>query len=363
LLIWTFWDRLLTSGDSWEVTVTAMVQAQSLRGYRELVADLGGHPTRLLKKAGIDPAALDQLTAFISFEALTDLLEHSSTALHSPDFGLRLAERQDIGILGTLAVAMRHSDTVGEAMHTASNYLDVYNSAISFTLSTGDRRGQAVLRFKLLPGHYLRWAQTAEHGIGLTWRIMTLLSEGRCHLQEVWFPHPPVATKAKYRARFHAPLTFGADQAALAVAERDLDLPISENIVELHDLASRYLERHLPRGRTPFTVQVRQVIKGHLGTGTCSRQEVARALYMHPRTMQRRLGEEGTTFEEIKDEARRDLAQRYLSQPDLPLTQVAALLDYSEQSAFGRSCRRWFDAPPKEMRARLSSGSRVPSVA
>ena len=63
----------------------------------------------------------------------------------------------------------------------------------------------------------------------------------------------------------------------------------------------------------------------------------------------------GHTFEAIKDEARRDLAQRYLSQPDLPLTQITALLGYSEQSAFGRSCRRWFDMTPREARARFSS--------
>ena len=92
-----------------------------------------------------------------------------------------------------------------------------------------------------------------------------------------------------------------------------------------------------------------------MGTGTCSRGEVAKALHMHPRTLQRRMREEGTTFEAIKDEARRDLAQRYLSQPDLPFTQITALLGYSEQSAFGRSCRRWFDMTPREARARLSS--------
>ena len=248
-------------------------------------------------------------------------------------------------------------------MVTASQYLNVYNAAVSFTISSGDRRGQARLVFKLLPGHYLRWAQIAEHGIGVTWRILTLLSEGRCHLRGVWFPHPAVAADASYRARFDAPLVFGADQAALAVNERDLSLPISENIEELHDLATRYLDSQLPRGRAALTVQVRQAVEALLGTGTCNHQEVARALYMHPRTLQRRLREEGTTFEAIKDEARQDLAQRYLAQPDVPLTQITALLGYSEQSALGRSCRRWFRTTPREMRALLASGSPVPSFA
>jgi AraC-like DNA-binding protein len=108
---------------------------------------------------------------------------------------------------------------------------------------------------------------------------------------------------------------------------------------------------------------VRQAIESLLGISPCSQREVARTLYMHPRTLHRRLQLEGTTFEEIKGEARRDLAQRYLAQPDLPLSQVTALLGYSEQSALGRSCRRWFNTTPREMRARLSSGSAAPSMA
>jgi AraC-like DNA-binding protein len=172
-----------------------------------------------------------------------------------------------------------------------------------------------------------------------------------------------VAAEASYQARFDAPLVFGADQAALAVSDKDLELPISENIVELHDLATRYLDSQLPRGRSALTLQVRQAIEALLGTGACSHREVARALNMHPRTLQRRLREEGATFEAIKDEARHDLAQRYLSQPDVPLTQVTALLGYSEQSALGRSCRRWFDTTPREMRVRLSLTSPVRSLA
>jgi AraC-like DNA-binding protein len=71
--------------------------------------------------------------------------------------------------------------------------------------------------------------------------------------------------------------------------------------------------------------------------------------------MQRRLHEQGTTFEEIKDKARRHFAERYFSEPDVPLSQVTALLDYSDQSALSRSCRRWFHATPGEYRNRVLS--------
>lgn len=333
--------------------MVSLVQAQSLRGYPELARDLGGNPTRLLRQANIDPADLNRLTAFIDFEAMIDLLERSATGLRCPDFGLRLAERQDIGILGTLAVAMRYSATVGEAMACVSKYLEVYNTALAFDIRTGERPGEARLEFRLLPGHYLRWAQTAEHGIGLTLRIMMLLSEGRCDLRRVWLPHPIVGNETSYRTHFDAPVDFGAHHGALAIAESTLGLPISENIEELHNAATRYLDSQLSNGRTALTLRVRQTIAAFLGTGNCSRNEVARALFMHPRTMQRRLGEEGTTFEGVKEEARRDLARRYLVQPDLSIGQITTLLGYSDQSAFSRSCRRWFDRSPRDMRAHL----------
>jgi AraC-like DNA-binding protein len=151
--------------------------------------------------------------------------------------------------------------------------------------------------------------------------------------------------------------------AALAVDRRTLDLPLSEYNQELLDLATRYLELEFPKRQPSFQVQVRRVAERLLGTGNCSHAEVANALSMHPRRLQRRLHEAGTTFEAIKDEARRDLAERYLAHPDVPLTQVTALLDYSEQSALTRSCRRWFHATPRSLRANMSSGTAALALA
>ena len=172
-----------------------------------------------------------------------------------------------------------------------------------------------------------------------------------------------MAAEATYRSRTSAPLTFQSDRLGLAYAAGDFSLRISEQNQQLHDLATSYLDSQLPRRRTPLAAQVRQAIEALLGTGTCGHRQVANAVYMHPRTMQRRLNEESITFEELKDEARRDLAERYLTQPDVPLSQVTALLDYSEQSALGRSCRRWFHATPREFRDRMSPAKRVPSFA
>ncbi len=139
-------------------------------------------------------SALDRLTALVSFEAMIDLLESSAAELSCSDFGLSLAERQDLGILGTLAVAMRYSPTFGEALVCAAKHLDAYNPAVGFTINTGDQPGQVRLDLQVLHDHARPWAQTAEHGIGLLWRIVRMLSEGQRALRGVWFPHPAVGS-------------------------------------------------------------------------------------------------------------------------------------------------------------------------
>jgi AraC-like DNA-binding protein len=340
-----------------EVRVKALVQAQSLRGYPELVRELGGNPIPLLQDAGIDPADLNRLTVFVDFEAQMNLLERSAAELRCPDFGMRLAERQDIGVLGTLAVAMRYSATLGEAIQCVCKYFEIYNTAIAFTIWTGNPSGEALLELRPLEQHYPLGAQVAERGVYLTARIITLLSEGRCELLRVSLPHPPVSNKAIYRTYFAAPITFGAEVAGIAIAERDLYLPISEHNAELRDAATHSLDIQLSREDKALADRVRRTVIASLGTANCGRNEVAKALFIHPRTMQRRLNEDGTSFEDIKEEVRRELALRYLSQPNLSMSQITRLLGYGEQSTFGRSCRRWFGRSPREMRERLEAES------
>ena len=170
-------------------------------------------------------------------------------------------------------------------------------------------------------------------------------------------PHPAVASRATYRRHLGAPVEFNAPRAAVAIDRTDLDLPLGEHNEELQTLAVSYLNVRFPERRTTLAVQVRTVIDRLLGTGACGYVEVADALSLHPRTLQRRLRDEGTTFEDIKDGSRRDLARRYLAHPDVPLTQITAFLDYREQSALTRSCQRWFQTTPTALRASLSPGT------
>jgi AraC-like DNA-binding protein len=101
--------------------------------------------------------------------------------------------------------------------------------------------------------------------------------------------------------------------------------------------------------------RIEREIRRRLTDGAPRLAEVAAALGTAPWTLQRRLAETGIAFSEIVDATRRDLAGHYLRQPQMPLSDIALCLGYSEQSAFTRAHRRWFGIPPRGNRYSASS--------
>ena len=99
-----------------------------------------------------------------------------------------------------------------------------------------------------------------------------------------------------------------------------------------------------------LTSRTQGALQQLLGTGAPGISDVARLLDLHPRTLQRRLADEGTTFAAVLDDVRRSAARRYLVTTDLPVSQVAGLLGFSEQAVLSRACRRWWGVTPREAR-------------
>jgi AraC-like DNA-binding protein len=328
----------------------SLVRASGLSGFRELVAELGGDPDDLLSRFRIASPLLDDPQAFVSYASLIALLETASRELDCPDFGLRLSTRQDIGILGPLGVAVRNCDNLGDAMQTASRYMFVHSPAISFTPQVAAAGDRVRLVFRILLDRMGRAVQVTELSVGLAARTVSLLAASPRAVKGIRFAHARSAPLRVYEEHFQAPVTFDCDDAAVELDAAFLSHPIHDASHELRELAEDYLAAHHDDPGTPLAIRVKLVVQRSLGTGSTSCADVASAFAMHPRTLQRQLRNEGTTFEALKDAARAELARGYLADNRLPMSQIAALLDYAEQSALSRSCRRWFGKSPRQMR-------------
>ena len=329
-----------------------VVGVRALRNYRELVVELGGDPDELLDCARIPSDALDQKDGFVSYRAMIQLLERSSAELECPDFGLKLAAKQGgISVLGPLAIAMSNSRTVGEAYRYCSTHLQVYGSMLGISMETDPQQGRSFMRFEILLGRVPQQRQTVENALGLTHLAVLALSGGKFGAREVWFEHPaPALPSAFAQEYFGCPLNYGKPFNAVFFATEDLAQPVVNQNPELYELASSFIELRFPAPELLLATHVRVVAARLLARGHCEQVKVAAALGMHPRTLQRRLREEGTYFEAILDSVRQDAAYRYLRDSNLPLSKVADLLGYSEPSVLTRSCQRWFSCSPRDLR-------------
>jgi AraC-like DNA-binding protein len=167
---------------------------------------------------------------------------------------------------------------------------------------------------------------------------------------ELRLPEPK--DTAPYREVFRAPITFGARADRLWFSLAEWKSPTVSGDAALADLLeahARILSQRTPRAPAGFEEDVRRAITSTLSRGA-SVQQVARALNLSVRSLQRRLDECDTTFRAIAEDVRGQLAEGYLANPGVSISEVAVLLGFSEQSAFNRAFRRWTGESPGRWR-------------
>lgn len=335
--------------------MTHIVRADALGNYIELVAELGGDAKALLRAAQVPEEAVhNPAEAFVSFRTLVQLVEISAAALACEDFGLKLGLRQGPDIFGPVAVAAQNSETLDQALACFSRYFHTHNPAFQLRVVTQPGGRAVQVRIDTDFGRVVHHRQFDERSLALAHRTLSLLSDGRYQPQRLLLPHRRISERATYRESFGCIPLFDQPVLGIELSAADLRLPVRGNNPQLRKLATLYLDS---QGQQSLSTgaRVKNAIRPMLASGQCSHEGVAGALLLHPRTLQRRLAEESTSFEELRDAVRSELAERYLTTSKLPLSQVTALLGYSEQSALTRSCRRWFSLAPLALRRQASN--------
>jgi AraC-like DNA-binding protein len=345
-------------------SMTALVRAAGLSGYESLASELGLDVPLVLRHAGLSRQALRDPDSLIPYRAVMLLLEQSALESGRDDFGQQLSRRQSLGILGPLAVLMEHASSVGEALQLGSRYVFVHSPNIRFLLEpTPSDENVVDLRFAVEMPHPPPHPQTLELSLGVIVQILRLLGQGAIRPRSVRIPHERMAPLNTYQRTYGCRCVFEQAHAAVQVDKLALIRPLSSHNPMLRKLAQGFIDARYTDREQPFGDQVRGLIRQYLAAGLARQDAIAKILAVHPRTMQRRLADEGTTFEAVKDEIRRETMQHLMSRSSPPrLTQVAAILDYAEQSALTRSCRRWFGVAPSKLRGRGQRTSASPAT-
>lgn len=311
----------------------------------------------LIERYHLDPRVLTDVDGRVPLEVVTTLWEELPGLLQDPDMPLHLLAHAAAADPPLPVLLFRSSPTLGGALQRMVRYerlgYDVADEPTSELLVERDR---ATIRL-----NHERCAVHPPAGAVIYTMAAVLLlarestgADVRPLSVATRFPEP--RDRAPYEALFRAPLRFGAPRDEFSLRAADLRLPHPSASPILLSITERHAEAamdQLPQG-DPLLHRLRRDVRARLPDGELSLNQLCRPLGVSARTLQRRLEAEGTSLRRIIDEERRALALHHIKDPRRPLTDIAMLLGFSDQSAFTRAFARWTDRSPTEWRRALA---------
>lgn len=327
----------------------SLIRGTALQGFASLAGDLGADAHELLRLAHLDPSAVGSQDSYLEYRGVIAVLEAASRVTGAGDFGRLLAQRQGLDILGPLGVAARTAPTVGAALASIEKYMAVYSPAIAITVAWSPGESLARFEWRIIVERPPAHRQAAELALGVSCQVFRLLAGPEFRPTRVQLRHHPLTDADAYEEYFGCPVEFATDSYSFWFPAAVLALPLDADSA-VHAVVEEYLDTVAVPHATSTVESVRRLVRTMLPTGGLALDLVCAQLAVHPRTLQRELAKKGTSFAGIVDEVRRDEAERYLRETEMPLGQLTGVLGLSEHSALTRACHRWFGLPPSKVR-------------
>ncbi|MBZ5667941.1 MAG: AraC family transcriptional regulator, partial [Acidobacteriia bacterium] len=311
--------------------------------------ELGLPLSTISRQAGLPTGLLNQEKILVTTEELFALYRGITEVSRDPAIGLKLATEDRTERYDPIAIAALCTRSFRDALQRMARYKQL---TCPEKIEITERRDECAVRFHwllaqeqepaLLVDLCFAWmVGIARRGTGQS------ISPKRVEFQR------SEAHREMYEAHFGCPVKFGAAQNLLVFRKADLDERFLTYNAELLAMVAPQLEAELTRQLAEETTgeQVKGVLKRMLAGQRPEIREVSRELHVSTRTLQRRLTEEGVSFQQLMEEARRELARHYLLYSSLELNETAYLLGYEDSNSFFRAFQHWEGTSPGQWRA------------
>ncbi|MGO4332083.1 AraC family transcriptional regulator [Cupriavidus sp. 2TAF22] len=326
-------------------------------------------PEPVLQAAGIAPALLAVPQARVSAASYSALWMEVAAALDDEFFG-QDSRRMKCGSFAMLCHAVAGSKTLAQGLERVARYFGLLLDDIGVRLvregavAAGNDLGKAMAG-QAAAGHEraaLVLAATSQRPPGVfAQETMLIMLHGLMSwllrrrvpvlLAAFSYAQPPYA--AEYRLMYSRHLAFDQPATALVFDAAWLEQPVHQDERSLkaflrdapHNVVVKYNDR------SSIMARVRRQLRALAPERWPTFEQLAQGLHMSPSSLRRRLMEEGGTYQQLKDELRRDLAIEALSHSSRPLAEIAAELGFAEPGAFHRAFRRWTGSRPGAYRA------------
>ncbi len=313
-----------------------------------------------LKQRGVSQAKITEATGvpeprpedpFFTIP-LSDLLKLWEFAVHTtgdPALALKLPALSPKQMRHLVALLASNAETLRDSILNWVKYAPLVCPTDRIELrEEGDRA--CVLYRNLSPEHENIWMPQFYSAVG-TAQAIHCVSTGFRHLEcHVLYSDPGYADEFK-KATACDRMFFNSEESMTVLSREMLDRPFVSRDPYLGEVLRSHADAALSRIQETETIhgQVRAYLIRSMPNGPVSLEAAARELLIEPRTLHRRLQSEGTSYRDLLDDTRKNLAVQYLEQK-IRVSEISRLLGYSEPSAFQRAFQRWFDASPGSFR-------------
>jgi AraC-like DNA-binding protein len=313
-----------------------------------------GDVDRIFGHAGISPDMAGSPTLQLSLNSYCRLFEQSARLTHNDNFGLWFGnqfEPRDLGLWGYATVS---APTLGAALATLVDLFPLHQQSSSMRLAS-DPGGLLRLEYRIEAPAIVERRQDAELSLGMFQNVIRECLGPAWAAEEVHFEHPQPEGWRDHERAFAAPVFFSQPTNALLLRPECLAAPMPARDLRLMAAMRLCLERLSERSdlRASVTDRVRDVVRARLPEGPPALEAISAELRLPASVIQRELHHDGLSYKTLVEMTRRDLAISYIRQRQLPFSEIAFLLGYSELSAFSRAVRRWTGQSPRSLRTRV----------
>jgi len=316
----------------------------------------------LLRRANLTMAQIEDPNVRIKARDQIKFLNLVADELNDDVLGFHLAQLQDFRQVGLMYYVLASSDNVGDGLHRVARYTSLINDGVSQRCILGSDVGLSL--------HYVGVSRhldkhQVEFWMTILVRIVRHLTSLRISPIRISMVHRRERVSTEFKALFGEEIEFGAAEDQVVFSGKIRELPIVSADPYLSNILIGYCERALASRneiRASFRSSVENVVAPLLPHGTVRAKEIARRVGTSERTFARRLASEGLNYSELLERLREDLAHYYLADEQLPISQIAWLLGYTEVSAFSHAFNRWAGCSPREARAAGQEPKRAPKA-
>jgi len=313
-----------------------------------LEAEYAMDPAPLYRELSIDTTKFFRPGARIVFSKMNELWSRSAELTEDPEFGFKVGARVGPGDFFILGHAWLASDTLHDGMQRLCRFINVLSTigghmyirpqGDSYVLvETGNERLVDPQQVAMDAGH-----------IALL-RMCDFVTPKKVRPLNVALRQPASASSVDYEKFLECPVSFDAEAEVWTFASSDVEVPLSGAVPDVADATDRIAENYIASlDDGAVAHEVRQMVVQMLPSGHVDQESVAQKLYRSRSTLQRQLGSEGTSYRDILESTREELAKKYLQDSEYTQAQIAFMVGFSDQSNFARAFKRWTGMSPGE---------------